>query len=390
MTMNYDGTMIVSAVLDGNIFVGSDNASVVIGSPTTYPSSQSFSNSAEEAGIYSNKITVGSFLICVPGIIVIVNRCAMLATRLWVGKEGLNELSNVYWEAFESAFRAMNIMLSFNSLIVAYINDAHRATALLLLSRMVIAAVWAFFVVILVIPSNQTCFSVSNLSLYLNSKAIQNKIQLKILGMKLSFSVRFVAVGCMVAGIFDITIFRLLPWTASEFTSAVQGYPNMFTVRCCLYGTLASTLLQSASSIASLAEAINVESLLFLFVSLFNTVLSLLGVILFMQMANSNSLQVSIVVSKKSDKDVDIEMQDISIKEEEVKTEEVVNPIFIENTSAEVVEVDNKTVEVPVVVVEEKPVEEKKGPKYEEFVYEEPEELADCEVDSRGIGVTLL
>lgn len=47
-----------------------------------------------------------------------------------------------------------------------------------------------------------------------------------------------------VFGMLDLSILRLLPWLPTEFSMYINGYPNLFAFRCCVYGGLvACTLL---------------------------------------------------------------------------------------------------------------------------------------------------
>jgi hypothetical protein len=39
-----------------------------------------------------------------------------------------------------------------------------------------------------------------------------------------------------VCGLLDLCILRLLPWLPTEFSKYVNGYPNLFALRCCMYG----------------------------------------------------------------------------------------------------------------------------------------------------------
>lgn len=384
--MDGSGSMLTSAVNGGTIFVGNGNSSnvIVLNSPTASPTSldSTDSNSANQ-GIYSNSITFGSFLICVPGAIVLLSRLILLWSRQKTDQSLLNQLGNVYWESFESAFKAVNIVLSFNSLVVAYSDGALRATVLLLLSRLVIAFVWVFFLFIFFLPGNQQCCTIANLSLYLSNKTMQQKIGLNCFNRKVvALSMRFIALGGMMAGLFDLTLFRLLPWTASEFTTAVQGYPNMFAVRSCLYGTLLSTLLQSISSIVSFADNVTVDTLTFLFVSLFNLVLSLLSTILWMQMGSTSSLQVSIIMKNKTEDIEDLELQQVDKKDDNPEEDcvmEIANPMIIDNTTATLVEETKTAYVVPITEKETEDQKKKENP----VVYDE-ENIYKGEVDERG------
>jgi hypothetical protein len=57
-----------------------------------------------------------------------------------------------------------------------------------------------------------------------------------------------------VLGMLDLTLLRLLPWKRTEFSKYVQGYPNLFSLRCIVYGSNVSLILQCVSSLLLLAR----------------------------------------------------------------------------------------------------------------------------------------
>ena len=57
-----------------------------------------------------------------------------------------------------------------------------------------------------------------------------------------------------VCGLLDLSILRLLPWLQTEFSEYVGGYPDLFSLRCCVYGSNVSLVLQCIASILLLAK----------------------------------------------------------------------------------------------------------------------------------------
>lgn len=66
-------------------------------------------------------------------------------------------------------------------------------------------------------------------------------------------------------GMLDMSILRLLPWMPTEFSKYVNGYPNLFTLHCCMYGNFVALLLQSTSSVLLLWEVQNSNNSLLTF-----------------------------------------------------------------------------------------------------------------------------
>ena len=58
-----------------------------------------------------------------------------------------------------------------------------------------------------------------------------------------------------IISIVDMSLLRLMPWKKSEDEySGCEGYPNLFMVRCCLYGSLVIQLIQCVDTILQLVR----------------------------------------------------------------------------------------------------------------------------------------
>ena len=57
-----------------------------------------------------------------------------------------------------------------------------------------------------------------------------------------------------VCGLVDLCILRLLPWLPTEFSKYVNGYPNLFALRCYVYGSNVSLVLQCIASVVLLVR----------------------------------------------------------------------------------------------------------------------------------------
>jgi hypothetical protein len=128
---------------------------------------------------------------------------------------------------------------------------------------------------------------------------------------------RIICVVIMIASAFDLTVLRLLPWSRSEFTDQVSGYPNIFTVRCGLYGTLIATLFQTSASITTATSFTNTSVLAFLVVSLINLLTAMLLVVMFIQIAFSGTMKVNIIhYYKKENGEFEIQLRAITTSSE--------------------------------------------------------------------------
>ena len=97
-----------------------------------------------------------------------------------------------------------------------------------------------------------------------------------------------------VLGLFDLTLLRLLPWKPTEFSKYVGGYPNLYSLRCIVYGSNIALLLQSLSSMFLLTRgesAVDAAlSIVLVILSLFIMVQSLVGTIIGIQSERSSKM----------------------------------------------------------------------------------------------------
>ena len=95
-----------------------------------------------------------------------------------------------------------------------------------------------------------------------------------------------------VCGLLDLSILRLLPWLPTEFSKYVGGYPNLFVLRCCVYGSNVSLVLQGIASTTTIV-----------YQSSSNIVLSTLSVVLVISLMLKTSMDTVVALQKeRSDK----------------------------------------------------------------------------------------
>jgi hypothetical protein len=129
----------------------------------------------------------------------------------------------------------------------------------------------------------------------------------------------------------------------------------------------------------------NAETYLFLVFSLSTSVLSIISVVMFVQLAVAGSLKVNIInYSDKDEKDVDIELQEIRAVDEDLLRNSTINPLImdadVEATNVEQAVVESSTDTDP--AAEVPPEQPESEPESAITVDEIPEEI---ETDERGI-----
>jgi hypothetical protein len=291
-------------------------------------------------------------------------------------KESINQLNNMKYEMFETFLKCINLALAFSALATAAQNMSSVSFICLLLARVLIFFAWCVFIAKLILPSSVNKENAGNNQfLFLSNKVLNDKCVLRLCGKIIgTTSMRSVTLGVLFASMFDMTTLRLLPWTRSEFTDRVQGYPNMFIVRCCLYSTFLSSFCQTVGSVYSIATTQKdvYQAVLFIVVSMCNTILSFLSVILFAQLAKTNLIKVSISLNDGRDED----------KAKDIELQAVENPITAPTIA---VVLPSNVQSVDAVESQLLPETTKKQPEKPKQYDLEADEEEDQTVDERGI-----
>jgi hypothetical protein len=211
----------------------------------------------------------------------------------------LNELGPTVLEVMDLTLKAVNVALALNTLYTSgSVASNNTVFPMILASRLIIALFWIVFVVLFSAPVRLlTSLKFVHLSVLLNKQAMRFKMSLTLY-------------ACLVTiGILDLTLLRLLPWSRSQFTSHSKGYPDLLSIRVCMYGTVLSSFIQTVSLIPVLIFGGNSAHFdiglgngmvyLFFAISMFNTVRSFIAMILYIQMAVLDDMDMVLV--KKGD-----------------------------------------------------------------------------------------
>ena len=144
------------------------------------------------------------------------------------------------------------------------------ALVFLVAARITVFACWAGFCCHLAYPSmTKTIEETAPLSLLLEQSSLSPSV-----GMKRSAYHTLIVVS-----ILEITFLRYLPWIRTEFTEFADGYPDLFMVRTCIYGHMASSVLQVVGSVLELfvqqsSEAVKATKIVLVVVSVLNLLFS--------------------------------------------------------------------------------------------------------------------
>ena len=164
----------------------------------------------------------------------------------------LNSINSVYAEVGDLLLRGTFLSLLFFAAMTSYDDNSMAASFyLFLFSRLVLVAIWMAIIA----------------SLFQTQQHIEgNPINLSHILKYDSMTAIFICVAAV--GVLDPTLLRLLPWSPTDFAKSTGGYPNLFALRCCLYGSNLSYILQVASSLLLLRDSETALSIVVVLLSL--------------------------------------------------------------------------------------------------------------------------
>lgn len=230
----------------------------------------------------------------------------------------LNQLNSLVAELVDIMVKSLVVYLSL-TLMISYSSAAVGSVSfvafiLLLVSKVLVAMLWLLVVVLVMRPSRddmraraltdssevmeRSTTSMKRgprlfLVLLLYKDALKTKLEVTMISLLVTVSV------------FDITLFRLLPWVRTDHTTAMQGFPTLLTMRCCLYGTFASHFIQSIAMILrisvenssgeSMSEKQQQEAYLLLAFTIFNVIRSSVSLMLAIQVVNTDKAKLVVV-----------------------------------------------------------------------------------------------
>eukprot|EP01032_Pedospumella_encystans_P009656 gene9656-11348_t len=251
--------------------------------PTSGPGTSTSNNhSDEELQVILEVVSI------IPGILLMLVGAFTIRFRR-PRESTLNQLKILPAEYGHLFIRGVTLVLSVNLLLTSSLTITDPTFVLLLVSRLFILALCVVFFVFFVFPAKEELNSVTGTSLLIRTDVLQDN------GAVSVYSV------VIVMGLFDISMLRYLPWFRTGFTAVMDGYPNILLVRCSLYGTFFSSLIQTAGILPSLIDpsdtstktAIKVIALLVF--NLINIVRSFMSIILHMKKVKDIDFKLAIV-----------------------------------------------------------------------------------------------
>ena len=180
--------------------------------------------------------------------VVAVGAAALLMARI-KEKEALGDLGPTLAQLAHLLLRGAGLSLSLLALFASASQPMlPYCVLLLLLSKAVVVVLWLWFLVTLLNPyrvSSRSSTASSGVTLFmlLHGPAIDSSAS------PLS---RCIYCLLLVLSAADLQLLKLLPWTCTRHTKALQGCPSFFAVRCIVYGSLASSGVQAAASVVGL------------------------------------------------------------------------------------------------------------------------------------------
>ena len=226
-----------------------------------------------------------------PGLAMIVSGLMVLYFRR-SRSDSLNEM-HMRWggEYSNLALRSVTVFLAINVLFAQSFTALNHKFVLLLLSRLLILSQSMLCFGIFINPGKGELNRSTSMSQLMNSEALQDR------GANTVYSC------VIIASMFDTTMLRYLPWYRTTFTRVMEGYPNTLLLRCSLYGTFLSSLLQAIALAPSLhpsadSGAETSKALALLVFSILNLVRSFVSIVLTMKRANSAEFNMAIVSEK--------------------------------------------------------------------------------------------
>ena len=196
-----------------------------------------------------------------PGIVfVVVGITALLLRR--AKSSLLNPIKALPWEVLDLFMRGFFLAVLLTKALINYGAGDITSFVFFLLSRLWIVLLWTIFAFALsrrpaesAAAEEEEGDSSEENRQRRNSLSHHHHLSKMIKFEVLSSKFRVTAFSMVaVCGLLDLSILRLLPWLPTEFSKYVGGYPNLFALRCCVYGSNVALMLQCIASIILLTK----------------------------------------------------------------------------------------------------------------------------------------
>ena len=173
----------------------------------------------------------------------------------------LNPINAIQWEVVDLCLRGFFLAVLLTKAIINYGAGDITSFVFFLLSRLWMVLLWIVFAFALSLRPDRADDEEEEGDSSENDNNgphhhqhqhhLCQLIKYEVLSSKFRITVFSMVAVC---GLLDLSILRLLPWLPTEFSKYVGGYPNLFSLRCCVYGSNVSLVLQCIASILLLAQ----------------------------------------------------------------------------------------------------------------------------------------
>ena len=175
----------------------------------------------------------------------------------------LNPLKAPLWEVVDLLMRGIFLAVLVTNAVTDYWAGEVASFVFFLLSRLWIVLLWTIFVSALFLRPDRAEEEEeggppreeqnrSRPQHHHNHHHLSKLIKYEVLSSSAFRATVFSMVA--VCGLLDLSILRLLTWLPTEFSKYAGGYPDLFSLRCCVYGSNVSLVLQCIASIVLLAK----------------------------------------------------------------------------------------------------------------------------------------
>lgn len=211
----------------------------------------------------------------------------------------VSELSTVYVELVNLVVTSVGVTVFLFQILLA--ESSNRTVFVILaLSRMPYLVGWLMIVKSLLFPSKwntEEKTSQVDLAKLLHIPSFGRHTKIKVCGTYfLSPLIVPIYVALMIAAVFDLSLFKHLPWLRTKVTKLLSAYPSSYVFKCALYGNFLGNLLHLVGSALSKTETLTLaEYTLFVLYSGFMTLRGFVGLAFYMKLDHENDLSSAIV-----------------------------------------------------------------------------------------------
>ena len=215
-------------------------------SSTHFPEMSPAPSSASSSAFFSATAlsAIGALIILVGIILSVVGLLAVFYGRFRGRKNELNQLGSPYVESLDLLLRGTNIVFSFLVIATSATRPPYDFLGMLLASKLLIALAWSAF-----------CWKLLRRDDVNGVSLLYGCLKQKYIGVNASACDKVLNRLLLLLALLDLNLLRLLPWTRTRSTGALNGFPDAFTLRLVLFGSCAAYFIAAVASIVGVSLA---------------------------------------------------------------------------------------------------------------------------------------